>query len=59
MACSKDRYAATYGPDLGPASCQVADFTDIQTAIKRRDSETADLYLPYIENKPLVLYCGG
>jgi hypothetical protein len=40
-------------PDLGPASCQVADFTDIQTAIKRRDSETADLYLPTLKTNHL------
>jgi hypothetical protein len=35
MACSKDRYAATYvvAPQLGPADCQGADFTDIQAAI--------------------------
>src|SRR6516225_12134062 len=35
MACSKDRYAATYvvAPQLGPADCQVADFTDVQAAI--------------------------
>ena len=35
MACSKDRYAATYvvAPQLGPPGCQVADFTDIQAAI--------------------------
>jgi hypothetical protein len=35
MACLKDRYAATYvvAPDLGPTNCQVADFTDIQSAI--------------------------
>jgi Right handed beta helix region len=35
MACSKDRYAATYvvAPQLGPPDCQVADFTDVQAAI--------------------------
>ena len=35
MACSTDRYTATYvvAPSLGPADCRVADFTDIQTAI--------------------------
>jgi polygalacturonase len=35
MACAKDRYAATYvvAPALGPPDCQIADFTDIQTAI--------------------------
>ena len=35
MACSKDRYAATYvvAPQLGPPGCQVADFTDVQAAI--------------------------
>ncbi len=35
MACSKDRYAATYvvAPQLGPQDCRVADFTDIQMAI--------------------------
>jgi Right handed beta helix region len=35
MACSKDRYAATYvvAPQLGPPDCQVADFTDIQAAV--------------------------
>ena len=35
MACSTDRYTATYvvAPSLGPADCGVADFTDIQTAI--------------------------
>jgi hypothetical protein len=35
MACSKDRYAATYvvAPQLGPPDCQAADFTDIQQAI--------------------------
>jgi hypothetical protein len=35
MACSKDRYAATYvvAPELGPPDCQSADFTDIQAAI--------------------------
>ena len=35
MACSKDRYAATFvvAPVLGPPDCQVADFTDIQAAI--------------------------
>ncbi len=35
MACSTDRYAATYvvAPDLGPPDCRVADFTDIQRAI--------------------------
>src|SRR6266853_182009 len=35
MACSKDRYAATYvvAPHLGSPDCQVADFTDIQAAI--------------------------
>jgi hypothetical protein len=35
MACSKDRYAATFvvAPQLGPLDCQVADFTDIQAAI--------------------------
>jgi hypothetical protein len=35
MACSKDRYAATYvvAPQLGPPDCQIADFTDIQAAI--------------------------
>jgi hypothetical protein len=35
MACSKDRYAATFvvAPQLGPPDCQVADFTDIQAAI--------------------------
>jgi hypothetical protein len=35
MACSKDRYTATYvvAPQLGPPDCQVADFTDVQAAI--------------------------
>ena len=35
MACSKDRYTATYivAPQLGPSDCQVADFIDIQAAI--------------------------
>ncbi len=35
MACSTDRYTATYvvAPHLGPPDCQVADFTDIQAAI--------------------------
>ena len=35
MACSKDRYEATYvvATQLGSADCQVADFTDIQAAI--------------------------
>ena len=35
MACSTDRYTATYvvAPSLGPPDCHVADFTDIQTAI--------------------------
>jgi hypothetical protein len=35
MACSTDKFAATFvvAPDLGPSDCQVADFTDIQTAI--------------------------
>jgi hypothetical protein len=35
MACSKDRYAATFvvAAQLGPPDCQVADFTDIQAAI--------------------------
>ena len=35
MACSRDRYAATYvvAPQLGPPDCQIADFTDIQAAI--------------------------
>ena len=35
MACAKDRYDATFvvAPNLGPPDCQVADFTDIQTAI--------------------------
>jgi hypothetical protein len=35
VACSTDRYTATYvvAPSLGPPDCQVADFTDIQTAI--------------------------
>ena len=35
MACSTDKFAATYvvAPDLGPPDCQVADFTDIQSAI--------------------------
>ena len=35
MACSTDRYTATYvvAPSLGPPDCRVADFTDIQTAI--------------------------
>jgi hypothetical protein len=35
MACSKDRYAATYvvAPQLGPPDCQVADFTDVPSAI--------------------------
>lgn len=35
MACTKDRYAATYvvAPQLGPPDCQVADFIDIQAAI--------------------------
>ena len=35
MACSTDRYPATYvvALSLGPADCRVADFTDIQTAI--------------------------
>src|SRR5262249_55402657 len=35
MACSNDRYAATYivAPNLGPPTCQVADFMDIQAAI--------------------------
>ena len=35
MACSKDRYDATFvvAPQLGPPDCQVADFTDIQAAI--------------------------
>src|SRR5690242_3699265 len=34
MTCSNDRYTATYvvAPALG-SPCQVADFTDIQTAI--------------------------
>ena len=35
MACSTDRYTATYvvAPSLGPPDCRVADFTDIQVAI--------------------------
>jgi hypothetical protein len=35
MACSTDRYTATYvvAPSLGPLDCRDADFTDIQTAI--------------------------
>ena len=35
MACSTDRYTATYvvAPSLGPPDCQDADFTDIQAAI--------------------------
>jgi len=35
MACSSDRFAATYvvAPDLGPPDCKVADFTDIQSAV--------------------------
>jgi hypothetical protein len=35
MACSKDRYTATYvvAPQPGPPDCQSADFTDIQAAI--------------------------
>jgi hypothetical protein len=35
MACSTDRYAATYvvAPNRGPPDCQAADFTDIQSAI--------------------------
>jgi hypothetical protein len=35
MACSKDRYDATYvvAPQLGPPDCQIADFTDVQAAI--------------------------
>ena len=35
MACSTDRYTATYvvAPSLGPPDCRGADFTDIQTAI--------------------------
>lgn len=35
MACSTDRYTATYvvAPSLGPPDCRDADFTDIQAAI--------------------------
>jgi len=35
MTCSTDKFAATFvvAPDLGPSDCQVADFTDIQSAI--------------------------
>ena len=35
MACSTDRFAATYvvAPSLGPTACTTADFTDIQSAI--------------------------
>ena len=35
MTCSTDRCTATYvvAPNLGPPDCQVADFTDIQSAI--------------------------
>ena len=35
MACSTDRYTATYvvAPSLGPPDCRAADFTDIQAAI--------------------------
>src|SRR5271157_6578066 len=35
MACSTDKFTATYvvAPNLGPPDCQVADFTDIQSAI--------------------------
>ncbi len=35
MACSTDRYAATFvvAPSLGPPDCRDADFTDIQAAI--------------------------
>jgi hypothetical protein len=35
MARSKDRYATTYvvAPQRGPSDCQIADFTDVQSAL--------------------------
>ena len=47
MACSTDRYTATYvvAPSLGPPDCQVADFTDIQTAINALPSAGGKVFV--------------
>jgi hypothetical protein len=47
MACSKDRYAATFvvAPQLGPPDCQVADFTDIQAAITALPSTGGKIFV--------------
>ena len=47
MACSADRYTATYvvAPQLGPPDCQVADFTDLQSAVAALPSTGGKIFV--------------
>jgi len=60
MACSTDRYTATYvvAPSLGPPDCRIADFTDIQTAISALPAAGGKVFVKagtYVVSQPILI----
>ena len=63
MACSTDRYAATFvvAPSLGPPDCRAADFTDIQTAINALPAGGGKVFVKagtYVVSQPILIQQG-
>ena len=60
MACSTDRYTATYvvAQSLGPPDCRTADFTDIQTAISALPAAGGKVFVKagtYVVSQPILI----